>query len=399
MAAAHARGVGSFGRGGAVVRRLGAQILYAEITAECTGEVAKECITLQINAPMVESLQSIGISLDRFALMVTFFDALPPLLALLVSGLIVIWRGDDRTAALAGIALLLFVGVVLQSGVTALADQPGWRSPVTFVQFLGSALLFCIVNLFPDGRFVPTWTRWIALAAIVWCAIGYFSPSDWAVNQHPPGSLFPVGIVPLFLASVTGQGVRYFRDSNQLQRQQMKWVLLGFSASLTVILFNALIAPRFVPAPPQPAAAVYLLIGGGSFSLALLLMPISVALAVMRYRLFDVDLLISRALVYIGLSAGIVVVYVLVVAYLGALFQNGGSLPNSLLATAVVAVAFQPVRERLQRAVNHLVYGDPDNPYVILTRLAQRLEGSLPAESVLPAVVLARRARLHMPRV
>ena len=222
-------------------------------------------------------------------------------------------------------------------------------------------------------------------------------PIGLGVNQHPPGSLFPVGIVPLFLASVTGQGVRYFRDSNQLQRQQMKWVLLGFSASLTVILFNALIAPRFVPAPPQPAAAVYLLIGGGSFSLALLLMPISVALAVMRYRLFDVDLLISRALVYIGLSAGIVVVYVLVVAYLGALFQNGGSLPNSLLATVVVAVAFQPVRERLQRAVNHLVYGDRDNPYVILTRLAQRLEGSLPAESVLPAVVQTVAETMKLP--
>src|SRR5690349_11516855 len=103
----------------------------------------------------------------------------------------------------------------------------------------------------------------------------------------------------------------------------------------------------------------------------------------MRYRLWDIDILINRTLVYGGLSACIVGLYVFVVGYLGALFRTGSTLPISLVATGLVAVLFQPLREVLQRGVNRLLYGQRDEPYQVIMRLSQRLEVTGTADTVL----------------
>jgi hypothetical protein len=110
---------------------------------------------------------------------------------------VLVWRrSDDRMALFAAIMLVTFVGTSLQSSVNALANEPGWRWPVAIVQCVDSASLFWFFCLFPDGRFVPRWTRWLVGGWVGWCAVGYFSPPDWPVNQSPPGSLFPVGVLP-----------------------------------------------------------------------------------------------------------------------------------------------------------------------------------------------------------
>jgi signal transduction histidine kinase len=117
------------------------------------------------------------------------------------------------------------------------------------------------------------------------------------------------------------------------------------------------------------------------------LVPIFTYVAILRYNLYDIDVIINRTLVYGALTACVVAIYVLLVVALGALFQARGNLAISLLATGLVAVAFQPLRGRLQRSVNRLMYGERDDPYAVISRLGRRLEGALAPDTVLPTVV------------
>jgi signal transduction histidine kinase len=114
---------------------------------------------------------------------------------------------------------------------------------------------------------------------------------------------------------------------------------------------------------------------------------IATGIAILRYHLWDIDILINRTLVYGSLTALVVTLYVVIVGSLGALLQTGGSLPVSLLGTGIVTLSFQPLRERLQRGVNRLMYGERDDPYAVLGRLSERLEVVVASQSVLPTIV------------
>jgi signal transduction histidine kinase len=129
------------------------------------------------------------------------------------------------------------------------------------------------------------------------------------------------------------------------------------------------------------------------FLLAILGLPVATGVAILRYRLYDIDVVISRTLVYGALAAFITAVYVGIVVGVGTLVGNGGQ-PNlvlSIIATAVVAVAFQPLRERLQKVANRLVYGRRATPYEVLSEFSQRVAETYAANEALPrmAMVLA----------
>src|SRR5207247_5901746 len=125
--------------------------------------------------------------------------------------------------------------------------------------------------------------------------------------------------------------------------------------------------------------------------------PLSFGFAMLRYRLWDIDIIINRTLVYGALTAVVVGVYVLVVGTLGTLLHTFGDFPISLLATGLVAVLFQPLRARLQRGVNRLMYGERDDPYAVLSRLASRLQATLAPESVFPTIVETVAQALKLP--
>ena len=130
---------------------------------------------------------------------------------------------------------------------------------------------------------------------------------------------------------------------------------------------------------------------------SLLVVPIFTYIAIVRHHLYDIDVVINRTLVYGALSACVVGIYVLAVVALGALFQARGNLAVSLLATGLVAVLFQPLRSRLQRSVNRLMYGERDDPYAVVSRLGRRLEATLAPEVVLPTLVETIAQALKLP--
>ena len=121
--------------------------------------------------------------------------------------------------------------------------------------------------------------------------------------------------------------------------------------------------------------------------LAFLLPPAGIAVAVLKYRLYEIDLVVNRALVYGTLTVGVVAGYVTVVGLVGATLSSRGELLVSLVVTGIVAVCFQPVRESVQRFVNRLMYGDRDDPYAAIAGLGRTLASSLRPDAVLPTVV------------
>jgi signal transduction histidine kinase len=170
-----------------------------------------------------------------------------------------------------------------------------------------------------------------------------------------------------------------------VERQQLKWfVYVGAIASLGFVSSLLL--------RPWPELGI-LAMGVGFLGFGLT--AIAAGIAVLRYRLYDIDLLINRTLVYAVLTACVVGIYVLVVTYFGAAFQARGD-AVSLLAAGVVAVLFQPLRDRLQRGVNRLLYGQRDDPYGVLSRLGQRLESTLAPDAVLSTIVQTVRDALKL---
>jgi signal transduction histidine kinase len=198
------------------------------------------------------------------------------------------------------------------------------------------------------------------------------------------------------LSLIVAQIYRYRRVSSPAQRQQTKWVVYGFAVALSLVAGLLAIPTLAFPMQTQPGS----LFGSASGILAnaiLILIPYSFGVALLRYRLYDIDSIINRTLVYGALTACIVALYVFVVGELGALFHTSANLPISLIATGLVAVAFQPLRTLLQRSANRLLYGQRDEPYRVVSRLGQRLEETLTPDAVLPTIVETVAQALKLP--
>src|SRR5439155_413501 len=172
------------------------------------------------------------------------------------------------------------------------------------------------------------------------------------------------------VAAIVSLVFRY-RRARVAERAQLKWLV--FAAGLIVV---AVLASIGAPSQLQNAVA----------SGAIAAVPVAIGVAIFRYHLYDIDLVINKTLVYGSLAAFITGVYVAIVVGIGALLQQGArpSLVLSILATTVVTVAFQPVRERVQRLANHLVYGKRATPYEALSTFAGQLGATVPAEDLLP---------------
>jgi signal transduction histidine kinase len=278
----------------------------------------------------------------------------------------------------------------------------GWlaanEGQVVFIAFFSF-----IIFLYPDGRFVSSrWRRAAWVAAVGWAFeafrnlfYGGAPPGMLDAITAGPGGALKAAVVdapPLWIGMVLlpalpllalASMVFRYRRADREQRQQVKWVMYA-SAVVIVAVVGLTSALAFLLPPSTPAAVLNIIFA--VLTLTILLIPISAAVAILKYRLYDIDVVISRTLVYGALAAFITAVYVGIVVGIGTLIGSGGQ-PNlvlSIVATAVVAVAFQPVREWLQKFANRLVYGNRATPYEVLSEFSERVAESYAADDVLP---------------
>jgi signal transduction histidine kinase len=267
-----------------------------------------------------------------------------------------------------------------------------WLGNWSFVIPLAAVPL--IVLLFPNGQ-VPT-PRWrpVAWAMVAFPLVGMLGlilrPGQAGGTARAPnltgveslrefaGVLMTVGAVGSLLTAavcVIGLVVRLRRSTGE-ERQQIRWLAYVGSAAAAV-LAAGFITDQGLVSDLAFNVFIFLLAFG---------VPIAVGLAIFRYRLYEIDVVINKTVVYGALAAFITTVYVGIVVGIGTLVGAGDE-PNlalSIAATALVALLFQPVRARVQRFANRLVYGKRASPYELLARFSDRVGGSYASEDVLP---------------
>lgn len=323
--------------------------------------------------------------------------------------LLLFWhRSGDRMGLFTSFFLLAY-GVIYPGPLEALKPVFPDISKLTEIILPGfvAVLTLCLFAIFPDGRFVPRWTRWVVLAAFLTIPFVLFWSSLY--SQPPVDFSQPVVLIStaLILALMVAgwisilyaQVYRYRHVSTLQQRQQTKWAVYGMGANfslqilLTIPWIYLYTLPPGSPLPPWQAVVSTI------YALWMDILPVTLTIAVMRYRLYDIDIIINRTLVYGALTAIVAAIYILVVGIVGTFLHAQGNLLITLLATGLIAVLFQPLRERLQRAVNRLLYGERDDPIEALSRLGKQMEVALPSDQVLPSLVKTIAQTLRLPFV
>jgi signal transduction histidine kinase len=296
------------------------------------------------------------------------------------------------TAVAGGLQLLAgeFSAYSRAAGDLRAAAVGAWIDGWIWVPVTGSIAVH-IFLLFPTGKVLSPrwrWIRWIGSAGMLSFGAAFaFGGEDFTGAPNPffdiSGSLegaLALG-APLFLAGVLG-GVASlivrFRRSVGDERQQLRW----FATAATFLGVGML--ATFVNEFFLGGLDEFGRIASVGMVLGFIAIPATIGISILKYRLYDLDVVISRAVLYGALVAIITLVYVAIVVGVGALIGSEGNVLLSVLATALIAIAFQPLRERVRRFANRLVYGKRATPYEVLGEFAERMGETYATEHVLP---------------
>lgn len=283
--------------------------------------------------------------------------------------------------------------VLGDGGGLPLGEAAAWVPAWIWVPATSGAMYLLL--LFPDGRTLsPPW-RWVLVVgtcgAIVG-ALGFALAPGPLENFHPVENPLAMGSEPaigamtlggmavygLAIVSAAASLVVRFRRSRGEERQRLKW-LVASGLFLSLALVSSFIG--WIGAPgstPQVTPLVAVVI------LGFLSLPVATGIAILRHRLFDIDVVISRTMAYATLPAFITIVYVTIAIGVGTVVGARGSPFLSAVAAAVAALAFQPARRRAQHVANRLVYGERATPYEVLSELSARFAGTYSLEDALP---------------
>ena len=314
----------------------------------------------------VEALDRLGLTLDQYGWLGGLQLGIPALILLLIGAGLFWWKSNDWMVLFASVMVATFPIHNSPLAFTLMVYQPAWERVYDLAGVVAISSLLIFPLIFPDGKFVPRWTRWMACYEVI-CAVFVMAVQN-NIRQMPGGLVF-LGAAFLFPSlgiGVYAQLYRYFRVARLAERQQFKWVVFGLLGFIVIQFFvliplNALLTSRAVSADPVQAL-ILSAIPDTLWQVNLLLLPLCITISILRYRLWDIDIIINRTLVYGILSAGIVVTYILLVGLLGTLFNTNVSLAATLVTAALTIPFFQTLRARVQSIVNRITFGGRDVP-------------------------------------
>jgi hypothetical protein len=316
--------------------------LVSYISTPCANTIS----SCEIAAQQVAPLARIGLTPHTLAVAAAALSAMAILLVYGVATLLLWRRSNDWVALLAAITLVLMPAVFtptlkgLPRGFEWLADPYSMAALIT---------LYLLMGLFPSGRFVPRWLWALILLqeVIIFSPLGHLLPDAFTL----------IMILVVYGAIIGGQIYRYRRLSTPVQRQQTKWVVSGII--LTLIVNQLFWQPvAWIPALQRPDSLYVLLAAPDSF-LMMCILAGSFGIAILRYRLYDIDVLINRTLVYGSLTLLLLVVYVIGVVSLQAGFRLIAGQSSDLaiaIATLASVALFQPLRRQIQGFIDRRFY-------------------------------------------
>jgi tRNA A-37 threonylcarbamoyl transferase component Bud32 len=305
------------------------------------------------------ALTQLGLSPIFYAIWLDGF-ALLMLAAFIILGLFIFVRRSDNVLSLLIAQTVIILGITYNTSINSLValDQKWWF-PAAIIQAIGQVLSLLVMFVLPDGKFVPRWSRWIILAAVVWFSVRIGAAIPLTVQPDDPlsriGTL--VGLL-LVLSGLAAQYYRYRNTSDEGQKTQIRWVVLGLF--IGIMGFTAYILPPFLfeGLKNGMGRVIFNLIGVPLFvTLPSLMIPATIAQAIIRHQLLGVQFILNRALVAAGLTGILGLLYFVAVVCLQLVFQGvtgGEQSPIAItVSTLLIAALFQPLRQRLQRIVTN----------------------------------------------
>jgi hypothetical protein len=323
----------------------------AQLQTPCAGSA---CGFQQLTPEQAGALKGVGLSLGDYSAFTVVLTLASMVVCLVVSTVIVWRRSDDRMALLVALMLITLGPLGVSESVSASSSL--WQIPNECLSFLFVALFLLVFSLFPSGQFVPRWMRWVtAVFIVVQIPFSFFPDvSTLNISAVSPGYLlFLVGAAILVVAQL----YRYRRVSSSLQRQQTKWVVFGFVLPITVYIIG--VVPYLIFPVLNSPGSLYFPVFLVVQDFLLLLIPLWFGFAMLRYRLWDIDVLINRALVYGALTAILTMVYVGLIIGLQTLLRgiiNQDSSVAIVISTLAIASLFQHLRRRIQMVIDQRFY-------------------------------------------
>jgi signal transduction histidine kinase len=373
-------------------------VVLAILVTSLPGYIQQISQGLPSHGPAVEASTGFMI-LQALNALASLFSAV---LSLSLAALL--FRQKFENPAVAAVSFYLLFYAVLMTGMLE-AWGSYWLGDKGFVFSLQALIMttptVALLVLFPNGRFIPSWARWVLIASVPWNIF-----TIWMVNYYSLGESTPLILLLLTLAWITlpasglfAQAYRYRYASTPDERQQTKWVLYGFGLWMGYILLSSFPYMYVTSLPPGSALPWWEPLTELSWWLAQSILPVTLTIAITRSRLWNIDVVINRTLVYGALTLITIALYIFVVGTLGSLFQLIDRSLIAFIATGLVAVLFQPLRDRLQRWVNRLMYGERDNPVAVLAQLGDELEHTGSPEVALDSIVRTIAHALKLPYV
>jgi len=313
----------------------------------------------QLQPEEARLMESAGFSVGAYAAYYTAAEVLTSLIALAVAALIFWGRSDDRTALLVAATLMLAVTVL--PPVTALETlDPRWAAATLTCRTLFAGVLVPLFFLFPDGRPVPARARWLWPVWGAYVLILLLLPAvrpPVGFGRGLAAEELPVtGWIIVWLGGgVAAQVWRYRRVSTPAQRARTRWVVFGFVTLILCFIFGVALQTLTAVADTGPEFLAPRLIGPTVILAGFAIFAATIGISILRYRLWDIDLIIRRTLVYSTLSGLLALTYlVLIVGLQGIVTALGGARSEwmTVASTLAVAALFAPLRRRLQRFID-----------------------------------------------
>lgn len=362
---------------------IGVPAMAMQVRMPCLDPTLASCNNYQLVPAQIAAAQFLHISLDTFAVYTVTCDVLITLLFLITGALIFWHKSNDRMGLFVSIFLITFgclgVDLVHESALSGFSSTPGLASlvynaisifgfPMSVLIWPALGVFFCT---FPDGRFVPRWS-WILPGLFVIQFGFYILPAPWNLQSWPQ-SLQILEELLIYGSTISTQIYRYFFVASPVQRQQIKWLTLGFGLVVLIVLP----APEYLQVLElnDPHSLIQLsnpLVTMVSY----LPIPLSIGIGLLRYRLWDIDHVINRTLVYGSLTVLLALLYFGLIVALQSLFQgmfNQNNAVTIVISTLVIAAIFQPLRRRIQAIIDRRFYRRKYDAAKIVTAFSSTL--------------------------
>ena len=355
---------------------------FTLLSLQIAGQVAAfhQAQNLSLLPAQIQELEGMGLSLGFYATYL-FLLQLPTPIMWGSLALLIFWRKSHERSALILSAMMLGIGTAGSIPIwqAFAAAYPTWAWIVPVVALIGNVCTYSFFLVFPTGRFVPRWAVGVAIGLAAYNVLNAYQfalPPFWVTVGKNLGLFFSLFLITTLASVFLFPLYRYRRVSTPIEREQSKWVVFALVIGLALFALAAstvFLVPNSVPDEDISFITVFVQPLGWVAALGLI-PPLAIAVSILRHRLFDIDVVIRKTLVYTALTALLALVYfggvVLLQRLVGALTGVAQSPLAVVVSTLAIAALFTPLRRRIQDVIDRRFFRKKYNAQLVLAQFA-----------------------------